>query len=1015
MFYLFDWKDDFFSLLYSYVSEKTNNTYEDSVLIFPTSRAKHICLDYFRQRLQVSENSYAANFLPQCLTIEEWLDMSQLFWQDRQVIEAKQIDSLESIFILYEVVKNLAKSRSKASEKNFFASLLGNEERKKTSFFHSTLNSFVYFYSYGEFLHKIIQECFEENTMAISLKHLSNSSDEVEDFIAYLLSNIRSITNAYIEELRKNNKTTKAFSKFSLAKKLEENKEELSLFYQDKSIFFCGLDRLTNTEEVFLKYYLQTSHKAEVKGQSVGFIFCSDPLLASDKDNAHWSCAQYSLWAQRWGQDFKLYTRNTKNLLAKQVNKSKKKQVEGNYSHSLLGFEGENQDFYFHKAFDTHSQFQDLSIDTSSMNKKVACVLNTEDSLLPLLYNLYPKYTKDDELNITMGYALKHSKIAQFLNSLATLKANKRDYVNLSSQSYLINSSDLIEFISFPFFAKHIHEARSALLQSQKAYIDPFDFFEESSEEYRLCKDILHTFISINTLKSTSEFIYALAKHCKAQLNEHAIERLALLRLEAIAQNWEQREYKDEEMSFELCFNLLIDEIESEHLAFAHHSDTALQVMGLLETKLLSFDTVHIFDANEEFLPQKASDNPLLPERLRPQLGLLRSHEKELYYAHTWYRLIASAKQVHIYWQEASAKGLLESKKTASSYVEEIIWKVEQKNKALLDEKSKEFSQALCPIEINSHENFVINSPLIKSKISDLLEKGISASKLDTFLSCPLRFFYENVCSFSEESEVQEAEDNAALGTFVHEFMHKLYLKGEVEKYDLQNMLAKELYAPNAFEKLLEDARMYDNFPPESMLLLKHSFPYRMQKYVEEQPDKTFVLETEKKLKAELTPKAKLVGVVDRIDKRIDEQGNEECIVLDYKSFSIINKVVTQKFWEMDDFFDTMQELLKNFDEKKAKELVEVLYSNTQSVQLFVYIYLAYKNRYRVTNAAYIDLYESCEEKKIIFDDNNENDVIENKIPLILQFLVKYLQEITCFCENEHSKCDWCSFKKYCI
>ncbi len=1014
MFYLADWKEDFFALLYSHileVREKEFLNFQDLVLIFPTSRARHICVEYFKQYAKQDENIYDACFLPEMLTVEEWLNMCQLFWHDKSIFASKQIDSLESIFILYEVVKKIAKSNTKASEKAFFHALLGDEEGKKESFFHKPLHSFAYFYSYGEFLHTIIQECFEENTLAFAVENVEH---EVEDFLAYILKNIRIITLAYIEVLKKEKKTTKPYSKFVLAKKIEEKNNDMPLYYQDKYIFFCGLDRLTKTEEFFAKAFTENRKRyvqsnnyelAESATRSfseksaqmetnahISFIFCSDPLLASEPEKAHWSSAQYSAWARRWGQNFEL-------IIPKQD--------------TLTFLAEKRQNIHFYKAFDFHSQFQSLNIDKSCVNQKTACVLNTEDALLPLLYSLYPNYTKSEELNITMGYTLKYTKIVELLHTLFKLKSNKRDYYRDEQQASLYNRSDLIDLLSFAYFSDNILAIKKDILDSEKAYIDPLVFFKNKANIRAFFEAFLDNFVSLDTLQKTSNFIDYFSSIIKEQLHDNPLERLTLLRLEKIARSWEERAYKDLQINFDLCFALLIDKIENEHVPFTHHSDEALQVMGLLETKLLSFDTVHIFDSNEEFLPRKASDNPLLPEKLRPYLGLLTSHEKELYYAHTWYRLIASSKNVHIYWQEASAKGLLDSKKSVSSYVEEIIWEVEQKNKALLDENSKEFTQASCPIELKENDHYVLTNPHIKAKIADLLEGGISASRIDSFLACPLRFFYESVCGFRQEAEIKEGEDNAALGNFVHDFMQDFYEeKKEAKKEKLIEIFNKKI---KNFDEMLEEKQLHDNFPPESLLLLKHSFEYRIRKFIEKQADTTFIEAIEKELIAEVAPKVKLRGKLDRIDKRKNEEGLEEIVVLDYKSFSIANKLISEKFWQLDDFFDGLAEVLNDFDIVRAKELVEILYKNTQSVQLFVYMYLAKKNQYRITNAAYIDLYESCEEKKIIFDKNEEKVIIEEKIPLILKFLTHYIQEITCFEANRHTKCDWCSFKKYCI
>ncbi len=47
-----------------------------------------------------------------------------------------------------------------------------------------------------------------------------------------------------------------------------------------------------------------------------------------------------------------------------------------------------------------------------------------------------------------------------------------------------------------------------------------------------------------------------------------------------------------------------------------------LQVLGVLETRTLSFDRVFILDVNEEILPDTRKEDSLLPFQVRKGLGL---------------------------------------------------------------------------------------------------------------------------------------------------------------------------------------------------------------------------------------------------------------------------------------------------------------------------------------------------------------------------------------------------------
>lgn len=959
MFYISDWKNNFFSSVYSFAQERMQENIHKALFVFPTNRSKQIYLEYCKEQINTA-------FLPEILTIEEWLNSCKLFWAEQKEIEVRQLDRLESIRLLFDIVSQLALEE----EENFYTTILSLPlENKKSDSSYKALENFQYFYSYGIFLDKIIQECFEENNIGLSLSY---SSDKVDDFSAYLLRNLRAITLKYKDYLTKNRCATKAYQKFCLAQKLSDLTNPPSRIYRDKVIFFCGIDSLTKSEEICMRHFLD---------QEAYFLFSSDPLLANNPQKAHWSTAFYKDLAQRWELGFKLLE-DTENI--------------------------QKKNYFFHQAFDLHSQFQDLTLQPD--DKNTACVLANEESLIPLLYTLYKDFA-DKELNVTMGYSLKTTSLVQFFYTLDRLKQNIRfASAEGNRDRYIIQYNDIIDFISFPYFMIPLKESEKKIREQETPYIELAEIFEENSPLLLFIEDILKLWLSIESLADLVRFIETLKSVIFVQATED-IERIALIRLEKICQYWKDKEYINERLGYELCLKILLEYIENESVPFSYHSDSAVQVMGLLETKSLSFDTVHIFDVNDDFLPRKIVENPLLPESLRPYLGLKTSQEKEKYSAHIWYHLLASTKTVHAYWQETSAKGLYENKKSRSPYLEDLLWLKEQEKQSLIGSESEELTQASCPIELSQHEIAVEVKGEIAKALLAHCAKPLSSTQLDTFLSCKLKFFYKYICKFKEIEEVKEKENPAILGLLVHECMQNLYTKGLVINQD--ELRRKFRIQMNNFDEMLNKFKVYDIFPAESVLLLKHSFPYRMSKYIEKQVQQTKVLMMEEKLTASLSS-VKLQGIIDRVDEREGKAGDKEILILDYKSFSLKNKASSPDFWEDTDLFASLHESKENFNEEQANILLSHLHKKLKSVQLPFYIYLLKENRLRPTNAAYVDLFDSCEEKKIISSENDERCIIEEQIPDILMFLTKYLQNISVFSKNTHTVCDWCSFKKYC-
>ena len=62
--------------------------------------------------------------------------------------------------------------------------------------------------------------------------------------------------------------------------------------------------------------------------------------------------------------------------------------------------------------------------------------------------------------------------------------------------------------------------------------------------------------------------------------------------------------------------------LEQERVPFEAEPLTGMQVLGMLETRLLHFERVLIVDATDDKLPGNPAQDPLLPDSMRQVLGL---------------------------------------------------------------------------------------------------------------------------------------------------------------------------------------------------------------------------------------------------------------------------------------------------------------------------------------------------------------------------------------------------------
>ncbi len=957
--YLADWKEDFYPQILNFTKEKTQSCAHEALLVLPTKRAKQVCFEFFQKE---EPNT----LLPEILSFDEFINLCKISWSEKN---AREIDLMESVQFLYEIVSELAVSQGKNSEKKFFASLLSSEQN--SSFFYKELESFHYFYKYGIDLHEIINECFDENIVAFSLQ---NTSDVIDEFSSYLLSVLKAIALKYKDKLDSHTVCTASYVKFCLAQAIGDVYRSLPYSFKNTPIIFCGLENLSKSEEVIVEYFLQIG---------AYYLCVSDPLLLEAGAEAHWSAEYYKNFAKKIEGVFELLPAlNNKNA--------------------------EEKKYFFNQAFDIHSQFQNLSI--AKNTERTACILNSSDSLLPLLYTLNTDY-RADELNISSGFPLRQSKIVQCIYLIEKMRNEALKIQHEHSLCYTLNTQDCLEFLSYDFFISLREEVKAIIIEQNIPNIQISSCCNDDNI-LKFFEKVIFSYFEVQSLTDMKMWVENFCSYIENQKHiEEDFEKLALIKLQEISRSWEGKTYENILLGTKLCISIFLDWIEKCVVPFVYNSDDALQILPLNQTTTLQFDILYVFDANDDLLPKKSKENPMLPDKFRPLLGLKTASEREKNFAHTWYRLISGARTVHLYWQESNAKGLFDSKKIRSPYVEEALWNVEQQRIRLIDSKhdSDIYKQAQCALDLSQKEHSVQCSAEIKKHINARLTKGISSSGLDTFLMCPLQFFYKYICRLQEVQVVRCEENYALLGSLVHEYLSELYIDcGEMRRDILQKKCESSF---QEIDNYLKKHKLYETFPAESVLLLKKSFPFRINKYLENQPEVTHVLYVEKKLQALLKNKFQLTGIIDRIDERSDISGRKQHLIIDYKT-GTLKTLPSLKFWSESIY--NYQECLNNNDfSLDGDNSLSTLYKNVGSVQLPFYAVLAQNIGININNLAYIDLNDTASEKLYFPEEIAQSSVMEISSKLI-EYLCNYIENINTFSRHEATNCDYCAYRRYC-
>ena len=205
-------------------------------------------------------------------------------------------------------------------------------------------------------------------------------------------------------------------------------------------------------------------------------------------------------------------------------------------------------------------------------------------------------------------------------------------------------------------------------------------------------------------------------------------------------------------------FALLRRYLASREVPFDGTPLHGLQVLGALETRGLRFDRVFVLDANEGRLPAVSRDDPLLPQPVRRALGLPTTRERELAARHHFDELVGGCRELHLFSVD---DGTAEP----SRFVERLLWE-RQREAGILDGASLASHVHYRTSLASTVPSPVAKTPEVAARLSTL---AFSASGLDAYLACPLRFYYSRVLGLRERDEVTGEVDRLEIGTVAHE------------------------------------------------------------------------------------------------------------------------------------------------------------------------------------------------------------------------------------------------------
>ncbi|HAH20176.1 MAG: hypothetical protein A2Y00_10450 [Omnitrophica WOR_2 bacterium GWF2_43_52] len=329
--------------------------------------------------------------------------------------------------------------------------------------------------------------------------------------------------------------------------------------------------------------------------------------------------------------------------------------------------------------------------------------------------------------------------------------------------------------------------------------------------------------------------------------------------------------FSGEQFSPEEMFRIFNQRLEHEMVSFSGSPLKGMQILGLLETRSLTFKQVIAMDVNESILPKLRIYEPLIPRDVMVSLGIDRLETEEEIQRYQFTRLIQAAEEVHLIYRE-------DRETVRSRFLEELIWKKEQElgDVGIVTIPQYSFNIKALPKKAMAKKN--------KDMIAFLKKRVFSASSVNMYLSCPLSFYFRYCLGLSEKEDLFDEPEAKDVGTFAHALLEKTYT-GFLNKKPVINEKFEKLFFAE-FNELFK--KEFSRKMKADAFLLEHILNYRMKKFLEaekERRDIDELLMLERKIPWKIETESgefDFSAVVDRVD-RLSSGG---LLVIDYKTGS---------------------------------------------------------------------------------------------------------------------------------
>jgi hypothetical protein len=529
----------------------------------------------------------------------------------------------------------------------------------------------------------------------------------------------------------------------------------------------------------------------------------------------------------------------------------------------------------------------------NSSLQDVALVLGEENLLLPILHSLPDTV---DALNITMGFSSKNNPAQLLISKLFKLHSNA---VTRNPSGYVMYYKDVLDVLTHPLIEPFVYATPLVSLINKNNYT--FITHKKLQELHPQGNELFQLLFqkwdksSVEVLENISQILLKIKANLSYENDEEKITNAFVYSIFKVVNKmisyFSEHRQIDDIKTLQAIYKQVVDVAE---VSFEGEPLNGLQIMGVLESRVLDFETVIITSVNEGKFPAGKSTNSFIPYDVKKEYGLPTFKEKDAIYTYHFYHLLQRAKNIYLIYNSDS-EGFDAGEK--SRFITQLeVEKQPRHNLSFQYYNPNVPNIAHKPITIPKTESVLL-------RLREIAENGFSPSSLTAYIRNPIQFYFQRVLRISETDEVEENIAVNTLGTIIHgalEELYKPFIGRILTTGDIKNCLSKiDTEVLTQFKKVYKEGEINKGRNLLAFEVAKRNVLNFLKLELEsiENGDEIQIiaLETtyERTLADARLPFPVLIkGNVDRIEIR-----NGKIRIVDYKTGKVEQKNVALKDW----------------------------------------------------------------------------------------------------------------------